>query len=200
MALAVSLALVAGLCCSCLDASVTISLPETGPVVVKLDYQVSRLLISLTGVEPWLEIQPLPVSLAGLEQRAATFGASLSQASEETLLDGQRIQATLSFPDLASLVAFINTPTIAASYSATPTQGIELQLLPPDRRFLPADGTAQAFLEATFPSASLELTLNLPSPPSSARGFTVHGRQAQYRQGTIDLLFGGDTISLALDW
>jgi len=195
LALALSAAMLA---CSCVGIEADIQFTAAGSVELAITYRVSLAVDQLGKLGANADYLPLPVGRDDLALAATRAGGRLDSWSRR---DGEAdftVSATLTFPDGASLAAFLDPEGRLASFQASgTTRTFTLSL---SDGMPPADPEFTEFIKSAFGDYVVTVSVELPRAPSAQSGYAVSGRTATFSMPAAVLYARTEPTVLSLTW
>ena len=184
----------------CVDLKADAVIAADGSVRLSIGYTVPRVLSSLDLYAEGNGVLPFPLDKALLDRRSQTVpGVIITRWSREDLLDEIRVSAEIRFPNLPSLVQFLDPSGGRLTYSA---EGGRKQV-----RVTLAGGAkpaqaALAWADARYNAYSVSLSVTLPTRAVSVVPGTLSasGTVARYASSTVNLIKLSEPLVWTILW
>ncbi len=189
---------------SCLGIDAQASIAADGSMQVAIAYTVSAAADELGRLGANQAYLAIPVGRDDLALAASRAGGELRSWKRGDKPDGTAgseafvVNAELAFPSPAAFASFLDPAGERASFASS--GGVSTLSIRLSDGIAPADTDVADFVRVAFSDYVVALRLRTPSPPASASGFALSGREASFSMKAADLFASPEPVSLSLSW
>ena len=183
---------------SCIGIDAKARIAANGAVDLSLAYTVSTAVDELGKLGANAAYLPLPVGRDDLELAATRAGGQLRSWARKDGGDSFVVTAALAFPTAAAFASFLDPKGELAVYGES--GGSSTLSLTLSRGLPPANQDLVEFVRVAFADYTVNVELELPRSPRTARGFILSGRKASFSIKSSDLYASAVPTTASVSW
>ncbi len=185
-------------CSSCFGLRIDAKVLPSGRVEAALQYTISVAALELSINESKALYIPITIDGTVFADRVLANSGELASWSVQNRTDSYFVDTRVIFPNMLSFVIFLDAEQKLIQFTNIENVS-KLSVSIPDTK-KEIDPEFLKFLETAFTADSIELSMELPKPPRSSKGFKVDRTKAAFF-GTSAMFFSAKPGSiLELSW